>query len=270
MSELNPLDEERPTRLDRARARVEFRLGPKIQAATEELESINAELAKLNVDSLPKILQIKVGKREYTSIRRVESVGIRRKEVPSESPAFHIIDYSIRADLIDEGQVGAILIPSTHAVAKDKDLIEFLESQESDIERETGWGTTLPVALEKGVPFKFNEWAYGGMPLFTTIKRVKGELFFIQTPYRYGQNIFTEEKGRRIAIARRVKPDQEGEVTLFRNDGWWTIAEIEVQRELDQKFVAFYVMVEGKSEQERQEEPGGLKRLGPRLSEVTG
>jgi len=242
MSEQHPLDDGKPGRLDRARAKLEFRLDPKVKAISEELEDINRELAELSVASLPKILLIKVGKREYTSVRRIESSGIRRREIPSENPAFHIIDYSVSADLIDEGQVGAILIPSTLAVAKDKDLIEFLDSQQSDIERETGWGTTLPVALDKGVPFKFNEWAYGGTPLFATVKRVKGELFFIQTAYRYGPNIFTEEKGRRIAIARKVKPDQEGEVTLFRNDGWWT---------------------------KEEDEPGGSRRLEPRLSEAT-
>lgn len=272
MPEHSSLDEKIPSSLDKARAKLEFRLDPRVKALSEEFDALEIELLKMRADSLPKILQLKSGKREYTSIRRLESSGIQRREIPSESenPAFHIIDYSVRADLIGEGQVGAVLIPSTSAAdAKDKDLIELLESKESDIERETGWGTALPVALDKGVPFKFNEWGHG-TPLYAMVKRVMGELFFVQSTFHHGPNIYTEEKGRRIAIARRVNPDQEGMVTLFRNTGdWWTIAEIEAQRELDQRFATFYVMVEGRSEQKRQEEPRGARKLEPRFSKVT-
>jgi hypothetical protein len=268
MSEQHPLDEERPGGLDRARARVEFRLDPKIKAVSEELDALSLELAKLSGDSLPKILQVKVGKKEYTSVCRRESSGIARREISNENPYFHIIDYKIRANLVGEGAVGALLIPETlSAVAIGKDLVEFLESQESDMERQTGWGTTLPVSLEKGRPFKLNEWKYE-RPDIVTVKCVDGKLYS-----QFGRRripIFTLEKGRRIAIARRVVPDEEGTITLLRNSYWWTTEEINAQRELDEKFATFYVLVEGKSEQEKQVGSGSVKKLEPRFSEVTG
>lgn len=260
MSEHHPLDDETPGGLDRARARVEFRLDPKIRAVSEELDAINKELAKLSVDSLPKILQIKVGKREYTSIRRIESAGITRTEISGEDPFWQITDYKVREDLVGEGAVGAMLLPDlVYGEAKGRDLVEFLESQE-DIESLHGWGTSLPVAIDRGIPFKLNEWRFG-MPYFATVKRVKGEL--------YGQRvlpIFTRTKGRYIGVARRVIPDREGMIT-FRIPHF-VEKEADIQRELDQRFATFYVLVEGKSEQERQEEPGGARKLEPRLSEV--
>src|SRR3990167_11282985 len=96
MTEHHPLDERAPSGLDRARAKLEFRLDPKIKAVTKELEAINRELVNLSVDGLPKILQVKVGKREYTSIRRLEAPGISRSEIPNEYPYLHILDYKIR------------------------------------------------------------------------------------------------------------------------------------------------------------------------------
>lgn len=270
MTENRSLNEISPSNLDKARAKLEFRFDPKVKALSEEFHTLEFELLKMRVDDLPKILQLNAGNRDYISIRRLESTGIHRKEIPSGNPAFHIIDYSVRADLIGEGQLGAILIPSTTtASAKDKDLIELLESMNSDVERDTGWGDSLPLALTKGVPFKFNEWEQG-TPSYAMVKREKGNLFFVQSTWIHGPNIYLEEKGRRIAIARRVNPDQNGMVTLFRNPSdWWTITEIEAQRDFDQRFATFYVMVEGKTEQKRQEEPASVRKLVPKFSKVT-
>ncbi len=264
MSEHHPLDNMPPSGLDRARARVEFRIDPKIKAVTEELDAINGGLARLRADSLPKVLQIKVGKREYTSIRRVEGTRISKREMPSETPFFHIIEYKVRADLVGEGEVGVLLVPWTlGAEPKGRDLIEFLESQ-GDVESHESWTSLLPMSIDRGRAFKLNEWKLGSS-LSATVKRVEGELYTTTMPLVY---VYTREKGRAIAIARRINPDQEGKITMLRNSYWWTKEEIAVQRQLDEKFAAFYVLVEGKSEQERQKEPGGAKRLEPRLSEV--
>lgn len=263
MSEHHPLDDRAPSGLDRARAKLEFRLDPKIKAVTKELEAINRELAMLSVEGLPKILQVKVGKKEYTSIRRLEAPGITRREILNEDPYLHILDYKVRGATIGEGMVGVLLLPWTlGAEPVGRDVIEFLESQE-DFDSLGGWGTTLPTSIDKGRPFKLNEWKLEH-PLFASVKRAKGEL--------YSQReipIYTRILGRQIGIARRIIPDGEGMITMLRNSFWWTKEEIDVQRQLDEKFAAFYVLVEGKSEQERQEEPGGARKLEPRLSEVT-
>ena len=262
MPEQHLLDEERPSGLDRARARVEFRIDPKIKAVSEELYAIDRELTKLSADSLPKILQIKVGKREYTSIRRIESTGITRTEISGEDPFWQMTDYKIRENLVGEGAVGVMLLPELmHGEAEGRELVEFLESQE-DIESLYGWETSLPVAIDRGIPFKLNEWRFG-TPYIATVKRVKGEL--------YGQRalpIFTRTKGRYIGVARKVIPKEEGMIT-FRIPYMWTKEEADIQRVLDEKFATFYVMVEGKSGKERKEAPGGLKKLEPRLAEAT-
>ena len=265
MTEHHPLDERAPSGLDRARAKLEFRLDPKIKAVTKELEAINRELANLSVDGLPKKLQVKVGKREYTSIRRLEisGTGISRSEIPNEDPYLHILDYKIREGMIGEGMVGVLLLPWTlGAEPVGKDVIEFLESQE-DFDNLGGWGVTLPTSIDKGRPFNLNEWNLKH-PLFASAKRARGKLYSQRE-----MPIYTRILGRHIGIARRIIPDEEGMITMLRNSFWWTREEIGVQRELDEKFAAFYVLVEGKSEQERQDEPGGVRKLGLRPSEVT-
>lgn len=262
MPEQHPLDEEIPRGFDKAKAKVEFKVDTKVKEASLELEAINEELSKLTVDSLPKILQVKVGKREYTSIRRIESAGINRSEIPNEDPYLHILDYKIREGMIGEGMVGVLLLPWTMGAEPiGRDLIEFLESQE-DFESHSGWGTTLPMSIDRGRPLKLNEWKMK-WPLFVSVKRVKGKL------YSQRGTIYTHILDRHTVIARRIMPDEEGRITLFRNSYFWTKEEIDAQRELDEKFATFYVLVEGSSEQEKKEAPGNAKRLVPKLSEVT-
>lgn len=182
---------------------------------------------------------------------------------PEDNDPFrHIIEYKMDSRLLDDGMVGVLIAPFNFNVnPKGRDLMEFLEAQE-DFEVHERWGSLLPMAISRGRPFKLNEWELI-WPLVGVVKHQDGE-FYVPSDVLVGDR----EKGT-FLVARKIQPDSEGRIALLWNSYWWSQEEIDVQRELDEKFAAFYVLVEGKSEQERQEEPGGARKLEPRLAEAT-
>ncbi|MCH7730217.1 hypothetical protein IID21_01650 [Patescibacteria group bacterium] len=257
-----------PTRLEKVKTKVEHRVNPTVRKLTEEFHSILETRQQFDIHNLPKVLQLTVGDREYTSIRRIDGNRIVKVEHPAEDndPFNHVIEYRVDASLLDEGMVGVIVTPEHFsAQPKDRELIEFLKTQ-GDFDDHEGWGTMLKTAILKGRPFKLVEWKLG-TPLLGVVKRQGGELY---VPSRIYFSKETEAKlPSLLGIAKKITPDGQGMITISDNYGWWSRDELQVQRDLDEKFATFYVMVEGSSEQEKKEAPGSAKKLEPKLSEVT-
>jgi hypothetical protein len=250
----HPIKPDRSGKITRLARRTEHELNPIKRQTSRELGLLNEALrGQINMEELPATLQVTVGEKEYTSVRRLEAGQLTERELPNENPYHHIIEQAVDAKLIKDGQIGVFLFPSTFGVLPvSEEAKEFLEKQ-GDVEDHNAWTTLLPMALDRGMDFKRADWSFANSGEKMLVKNVKGKYFINLGNFSRAAT----PQGWPIEMVVEVKPDEEGKITLWHQSYMWNNKQIDAQREMNEKLGRMYILQEGSSDKEQEEEPVG-------------
>lgn len=246
----HPIKPDRSGRITRLARQAEHELNPFKRETSRELGLLNEALrGQTNMEELPETLQVTIGEKEYTSVRRLEAGQLTQRELPSENPYHHIIEQAIDARLIKDGQVGVFLFPSTFGVMPvSEEAKEFLEKQD-DVEDHNAWTTLLPMALDRGLDFKRADWSFANSGERMLVKKIDGRYFTNLGNFSRA----TTPQGWPIEMVVEVKPDEEGKITLWHQSYMWNKKQIDVQREMNEKLGRMYILQEGSSDKEQED-----------------
>ena len=100
--------------------RLDLSLDPQAKAARDRVSPVGMALKPYRHDvSLPKIMQVKAGEREFVSVRRFEGTQLEQfteRQDPESGDAFDtIFTYSYPVEKLNEGQIAVLILPCDYS-----------------------------------------------------------------------------------------------------------------------------------------------------------
>jgi hypothetical protein len=213
---------------------VEWRLDHHAKIAREELLSLQPVFHP-DLENPAKVLEIKTKDKEYVSIRRLQGDQLMRAaDTPSDSWNSSTI-FEVDPRFLPEGSIGILVFPST-ASCTNQEIWENYNLEDS-----WGQGFELEYALYYGAEYHGKDWKVCG-PVTTFVKNQDGRIYRlwdIQDQFDHKPSL------------NRIEPNSSGKLEIYSSGSYQTDEEIKVKRELWEKLAVFYVLIEGKSNKDR-------------------
>lgn len=231
------------------------------QAAAESFLGIpEAIREQLRPDSLPKILELTVGEKQYVSIRRVDLGSLRLEAATDEEDIFTAKNsVFVPSNLLQNDEtIGILISPQIWcAEPKSQEIIDLLNEME---DYDDAWANSckLQFFLQGGGRLDLAKWSFSSSPLDVAVVTMRGNKFWTPDASLPARD---RQTGRSISGSRQVKPDQSGFLSLPFHSMFWSEADASAQVEVDKKFGRLYIAICGTSEKEGKREP--LKKLVP-------